>query len=254
MDARVRDVYDHELVRKTTTSPEQIINHPLLRFPEPTTYENFDLHYLISGNDKYRPSTTTSLLFEEWGDGFLEEGIHREKFIISEINHNEYNVEAYMRITAMNEAAKDFLKERYRDSLPRHKVFTRHRIVHYVYVYSHQFRTDGFINFAVRRDDNLDYVFREADFHLLHPQDIQDMYLSNISYMYDQGDEDDIRDALKIFMRSQLSIIHVDDFQMGVESLQKKVNLTHPMITIPDIDEYELWTCIEHPLLIGFSL
>ena len=137
MDARVRDVYDHELVRKTTTSPEPIINHPLLRFPEPITYENFDLHYLISGNDKYRPSTTTSLLFEEWGDGFLEEGIHREKFIISEINHNEYNVEAYMRITAMNEAAKDFLKERYRDSLPRHKVFTRHRIVHYVYVTSH---------------------------------------------------------------------------------------------------------------------
>ena len=38
MDARVRDVYDHELVRKTTTSPEQIINHPLLRLPEPTTY------------------------------------------------------------------------------------------------------------------------------------------------------------------------------------------------------------------------
>lgn len=65
MDACVRDVYDHELVRKTTTSPEPIINHPLLRFPEPITYENFDLHYLILGNDKYRPSTTTSLLFEE---------------------------------------------------------------------------------------------------------------------------------------------------------------------------------------------
>lgn len=79
MDARVRDVYDHELVRKTTTSPEQIINHLLLRFPEPTTYQNFDLHYLISGNDKYRPSTTTSLLFEEWGDGFLKEGIHHER-------------------------------------------------------------------------------------------------------------------------------------------------------------------------------
>lgn len=153
-----------------------------------------------------------------------------------------------MRITAINEAAKDFLKERYIDSLPCHKVFTRHRIAHYVYVFSHQFRTDGFINFAVRRDDNLDYFFRGADFHHLHPQDIQDMYLSNISYKHDQGNEDDIRDALKIFMRSQLSIIHVDDLQMGVESLQKKANLTHPMITIPDIDEYELWTCIEHPL------
>lgn len=248
MDARIRDVYDHELIRKTTTSAIPIKNHLLLRFREPTMYENFDLPYLISGHDKYRTSTSTSLMFKEWGDAFLEEGIHHDKFIIYEIDHREFKVEPYMRITGMNEVAHNYFKDRHRDANPRHTVFTKRRIVHYVYVNSQQFRTDGFIHFAVKRDDSLDYIFREADFHNLHPQDIQDMYLSNISFLYTPGNEDDILDSLRILMRSKLALIHIDDFKMGVESLQKMVNLTHPMIILPGIEEYEPSTCIENPL------
>lgn len=35
---------------------------------------------------------------------------------------------------------------------------------------------------------------------------------------------------------------------MGVESLRKKVILTHPMITFPGIGEHEPWTFIESSL------
>ena len=107
-------------------------------------------------------------MFKELVDEFHEEGIHREKFIISDIDQQEYKVESYMRITRMDEAAQQFFIRRYKDTAPRHQVFTRGRIIHNVYVFSNQIITDGFINFGVRRDDSLNYVFREADFHNLH--------------------------------------------------------------------------------------
>lgn len=77
IDARIRDVYIHELVKKTIRSEAPLEANPLLKFPEPSTYENYDLHYFVSWHDNYRSSTSRSLMFEEWKDEFLEEGIHK---------------------------------------------------------------------------------------------------------------------------------------------------------------------------------
>ncbi|GKB08194.1 hypothetical protein Tco_0836478 [Tanacetum coccineum] len=57
---------------------------------------------------------------------------------------------------------------------------------------------------TIRRDDDILYKFKEGDFHRLRIQDIEDMLLLLV-----QGK-------------------HVEDLQLGVESYQKKLNLTKP--------------------------
>ncbi|GKB88528.1 hypothetical protein Tco_0960800 [Tanacetum coccineum] len=66
---------------------------------------------------------------------------------------------------------------------------------------------------TVRRDDDVLYKFKEGDFHRLRIQDIEDMLLLSRSK---------IKEAIVKYQR------RVEDLQLGVESYQKKLNLTKP--------------------------
>ncbi|GKB32808.1 hypothetical protein Tco_0872209 [Tanacetum coccineum] len=76
---------------------------------------------------------------------------------------------------------------------------------------------------TVRKDDDKLYKFKEGDFNRLHVQDIKDMLLLLV-----QGKR-------------------VEDLQLGVESYQKKLNLTKPNTYRPYLKRREAYTAYSNP-------
>ncbi|GJW68958.1 hypothetical protein Tco_0123382 [Tanacetum coccineum] len=98
---------------------------------------------------------------------------------------------------------------------------------------------------VVRRADRHLYKFKEGDFVDLHMNNIKDMLLLVVQHKLFQFDDSDIVDlivALCMFTRSLIIKRRVEDLQLGVESYQKKLNITKPQKTFPGIKVKELYT------------
>ncbi|GKC93881.1 hypothetical protein Tco_1159323 [Tanacetum coccineum] len=98
---------------------------------------------------------------------------------------------------------------------------------------------------VVRRADRQLYKFKEGDFIDLHLNDIEDMLLLDFQHKLFQLDGSDIVDfivALCMLTRSLIIKIRVEDLPLGVESYQKKLNITKPQKTFPGIEFKELYT------------
>ncbi|GKC00342.1 hypothetical protein Tco_0986478 [Tanacetum coccineum] len=83
----------------------------------------------------------------------------------------------------------------------------------------------------VRREDQKLYKFREGDFPRLRLQDIEDMLLLLVQQKLTNLTIDeryDLNVALRMFTRRIVIQRRVEDLQLGVESYQKKLNLTKP--------------------------
>ncbi|GJS94315.1 hypothetical protein Tco_0801283 [Tanacetum coccineum] len=103
---------------------------------------------------------------------------------------------------------------------------------------------------VVRRADQKEYVFKEADFPKLHLNDIEDMYI-----MYAQnklhhlkGDEQtDLVTALRFFIRRIIFKKRVEDIQHRVEIYQTSLNITRPQVRYDDLDFKEPYTILHKP-------
>ncbi|GJR76012.1 hypothetical protein Tco_0088377 [Tanacetum coccineum] len=83
----------------------------------------------------------------------------------------------------------------------------------------------------VRREDQKLYKFREGDFPRLRLQDIEDMLLLLVQQKLTNLTIDEryaLNVALRMFTRRIVIQRRVEDLQLGVESYQKKLNLTKP--------------------------
>ncbi|GKA64022.1 hypothetical protein Tco_0763628, partial [Tanacetum coccineum] len=98
---------------------------------------------------------------------------------------------------------------------------------------------------VVKRSDQQLYKFKEGDFVDLHLNDIEDMLLLVVQHKLFHLDGSDIVDfivALRMFTRSLILKRRVEDLQLGVESYQKKLNITKPQKTFPEIEFKEPYT------------
>ncbi|GJY59492.1 hypothetical protein Tco_0459384 [Tanacetum coccineum] len=98
---------------------------------------------------------------------------------------------------------------------------------------------------TMRRADRQLYIFKEGDFVDLHLNKIKDMLLLAAQHKLFQLNESDIVDlvvALRMFTRSLIIKRRVEDVQLGVESYQKKLNITKPRKDFPGISAKELYT------------
>ncbi|GJY26828.1 hypothetical protein Tco_0401554 [Tanacetum coccineum] len=89
------------------------------------------------------------------------------------------------------------------------------------------------------------YTFKEGDFIDLHLNDIEDMLLLAVQHKLFHLDGSNIVDfimALQMFTRSLILKRRVKDLQLGVESYQKKLNITKPQKTFPGIEFKEPYT------------
>ncbi|GJR42018.1 hypothetical protein Tco_1310121 [Tanacetum coccineum] len=83
----------------------------------------------------------------------------------------------------------------------------------------------------VKRADRQFYKFKEGDFVDLHLNDIEDMLLLVVQHKLFHLTDNDIIDfimALCMFTRSLIIKKRVKDLKLGVESYQKKLNITLP--------------------------
>ncbi|GKB05008.1 hypothetical protein Tco_0833203, partial [Tanacetum coccineum] len=98
---------------------------------------------------------------------------------------------------------------------------------------------------VVKRSNQQLHKFKEGDFVDLHLKDIEDILLLVVQYKLFHLDGSDIVDfimALRMFTRSLILKRHVEDLQLGVESYQKKLNITKPQKTFPKIKSKEPYT------------
>ncbi|GKA25046.1 hypothetical protein Tco_0711079 [Tanacetum coccineum] len=103
---------------------------------------------------------------------------------------------------------------------------------------------------VVRRAYQKEYTFREADFSSLHLNDIEDMFLLYVQHKIHNLTGDEIValvNALRMFTRSIVIQRRVEDVKLGVESYQKKLNITKPQTSYDGISFKEPYTIFYEP-------
>ncbi|GJR75605.1 hypothetical protein Tco_0087970 [Tanacetum coccineum] len=104
---------------------------------------------------------------------------------------------------------------------------------------------------TVRRDDDKLYKFNEGNFNRLHIQDIVDMLLLLVhrEVLTNLTVEECLafNVSLRMFTRSIVIQRRVEDLQLGVESYQKKLNLTKPDTYRSDLKRREAYTAYSNP-------
>ncbi|GJX21688.1 hypothetical protein Tco_0226133, partial [Tanacetum coccineum] len=96
---------------------------------------------------------------------------------------------------------------------------------------------------TIRRYDDKLYKFKEGDFNRLHIQDIEYMLLLLVQGKLTNLTVEEhlaFNVSLRMFTRSIVIQRRVDDLQLGVESYQKKLNLTKPDTYRSDLNEGKL--------------
>ncbi|GJR75830.1 hypothetical protein Tco_0228048 [Tanacetum coccineum] len=102
---------------------------------------------------------------------------------------------------------------------------------------------------VMKRADRQLYKFKEGDFVDLHLNDIEDMLLLDVQHKLLHLNDSDLVDfivAFCMFTRSLIIKRRVKDLQLGVESYQKKLNITPPQQTFPEIKFKDLTTLIKN--------
>ncbi|GJX28449.1 hypothetical protein Tco_0236528 [Tanacetum coccineum] len=98
--------------------------------------------------------------------------------------------------------------------------------------------------------DQLDWNNPEGDFNRLRIQDIEDMLLLLVQGKLTNLTVEErlaFNVSLRMFTRSVVIQRRVEDLQLGVESYQKKLNLTKPDTYIPDLKRREAYTAYFNP-------
>ncbi|GJU70255.1 hypothetical protein Tco_1256514 [Tanacetum coccineum] len=94
------------------------------------------------------------------------------------------------------------------------------------------------------------YKFKEGDFSRLNMRDIKDMLLLLVRKNLSNLEKDDLFDlnvALQMFTRRVVILKRVEDLQLGVESYQRKLNITKPETFRFDITNMTPYTAYNDP-------
>nr|GEY32345.1 hypothetical protein [Tanacetum cinerariifolium] len=103
---------------------------------------------------------------------------------------------------------------------------------------------------SVRRDDDKIYKFKEGYFKRLRLQDIEDMLLLLVQVKLSNLTVEErfaFNVSFRMFTRSVVIQRRVEDLQLGVESYQKRLNLTKPDTYRSDLKRKEAYTAYSNP-------
>ncbi|GJT91436.1 hypothetical protein Tco_1080281 [Tanacetum coccineum] len=103
---------------------------------------------------------------------------------------------------------------------------------------------------TVRRDDDKLYTFMEGNFKRLRLQDIEDMLILLVQGKLTNLNVEErlaFSVSLRIFTRSIIIQRRVKDLQLGVESYQKKLNITKSDTYISDLKRREAYSAYSNP-------
>nr|GFC38942.1 hypothetical protein [Tanacetum cinerariifolium] len=178
-----------------------------------------DLEYLRGGASscKYTTSVTKTKAADYGHIKWIEDLVPREMWIQQPIDYNKH---ALWGVSHWGQKRKQFYgyavnRESARDAYSKRRIIavTELQIMEW-----HDYKHLDWI--SVRLDDDQIYKFKEGDFKRLRLQDIEDMLLL---------------------------LRRVEDLQLGVESYQKKLNLTRPDTYRSDLRGREAYTAYSNP-------
>ncbi|GKA12403.1 hypothetical protein Tco_0691949, partial [Tanacetum coccineum] len=133
----------------------------------------------------------------------------------------------------------------------REDVYTTKRILAVTHVKVMRKHRYGYLEkIVVRRADNVLYRFKEGDFPRLRINDIKDMLVLVVQNRLTNLSGDDVAYfaiTLRMFTRSLVIQKRVEDLQLGVESYQKKINVTKSDTTRPDLKKRHPYTPYKDP-------
>ncbi|GJX64690.1 hypothetical protein Tco_0299033 [Tanacetum coccineum] len=131
------------------------------------------------------------------------------------------------------------------------EVYSRKRIIAVTSLKIRKWYDYGhFDKIKVRIEDQELYKFKEGDFPRLRLQDIEDMLLLLVQHRLTNLTMDeryDLNVVLCMFTRRIVIQMRVEDLQLGVESYQKKLNLTKPDTFRSDLRNITAYTAYSDP-------
>ncbi|GJR96870.1 hypothetical protein Tco_0269044 [Tanacetum coccineum] len=132
-----------------------------------------------------------------------------------------------------------------------HDVFSTERIIVVTYVKVMKWYDYGYLEeIVVQREDQKLYKFKEGDFPRLNLRNIEHMLLLLVQNKIANLEKDVILDlnvALRMFARHVVILKRVEDLQLGVESYQKKLNITRPNTFRSNISKRTPYTAYNNP-------
>ncbi|GJV47302.1 hypothetical protein Tco_1437514 [Tanacetum coccineum] len=151
----------------------------------------------------------------------------------------------YITSTTMTMAAKYDNIEGIKDMVPEKRIIAvTHVKVMKWYGYGY------FEEIIVQREDQTLHKFKEGDFPRLNLRDIEDLMLLLVQKKLSNLEQDvifDLNVALRMFTRRIVILKRVEDLQLGVESYQKKLNITKPETFRSDIPKLTPCTAYKNP-------
>ncbi|GJY18822.1 hypothetical protein Tco_0390313 [Tanacetum coccineum] len=192
---------------------------------EPTFLENLHLVYLKKGNS--RPEKIVLSLNKFPAVIFPDDDIKERT-----------SIWVYKCVKKQKEPRK-----------PKEVVYSNSKIVQVIKTYWELGHEHKFVTEIIARRVNGSIVsITEPDYKNPNKNGIEDMYLSCVNGKIEDYIETQLMWSLSVFIRSTMIWERVHDFQLGMESYQKKVNLTAPTITFLDIEKYKMFSIVVEPI------
>ncbi|GKA86220.1 retrovirus-related pol polyprotein from transposon TNT 1-94 [Tanacetum coccineum] len=141
-----------------------------------------------------------------------------DKFALWGISHWGKKRRQFYAFATLRESARDVYSKRRIIAVTKVEIVEWHDYKHLDWI-------------TVRRDDDVLYKFKEGDFYRLRIQDIEDMLLLLVQGKVTNLSVEEriaFNVSLRMFTRRVVIQRRVEDLQLGVESYQKKLNLTKP--------------------------
>ncbi|GJT12764.1 hypothetical protein Tco_0859806 [Tanacetum coccineum] len=190
---------------------------------------NNDLEYLRGGvsSRKYSTSVTKTKAADyghiKWIEDLVPNSmwsqtiVKYDKFALWGISHWGKKRRQFYAFATLRESARDVYSKRRIIAVTKVEIVEWHDYKHLDWI-------------TVRRDDDVLYKFKEGDFHRLRIQDIEDMLLLLVQGKVTNLSVEEriaFNVSLRMFTRRVVIQRRVEDLQLGVESYQKKLNLTN---------------------------
>ncbi|GJR08685.1 hypothetical protein Tco_0791337 [Tanacetum coccineum] len=210
---------------------------------------NNDLAYLSGGvsSRTYATSVTKTKAADyghiKWIEDLVpntiwsEVPVNYDKHALWGISHWGRKRQQFYGFAANRESARDVYSKRRIIAVTKLQIVEWHGYKHLDWI-------------TVRRDDDKLYTFKEGDFKRLRLQDIEDMLILLVQGKLTNLNVEDrlaFGVSLRMFTRSIVIQRRVEDLQLGVESYQKKLNITKPDTYRSDLKCRDAYTAYSNP-------
>ncbi|GJZ17032.1 hypothetical protein Tco_0553155 [Tanacetum coccineum] len=210
---------------------------------------NNDLTYLSGGvsSHTYATSVTKKKAADyghiKWIEDLIpntiwsEVSVNYDKHALWGISHWGRIRQQFYRFAANRESARDVYSKRRIIAVTKLQIIEWHGYKHLDWI-------------TVRRDDDKLYTFKEGDFKRLCLQDIEDMLILFVQGKLTNVNVEDrllFGVSLRMFTRSIVIQRRVEDLQLGVESYQKKLNITKPDTYRSDLKRRDAYIAYSNP-------